>query len=284
MESQELELSLSEAKEKGYVVRSSEEESAFIENLKNNVLKPELEKDFKTQIDEKTLEIASNLEKDIFETTNIPKGENEKYYKYLKRTQKILGNKPLSDEEKAVTESTGYKVPVNPYTDQLESLSKRLEDYETKLKSKEEELANKDKGILQAKKQIYLDTLLDNLDFFVPSHIEGESSKAYVTSQRKLVASEVDRLTAVEHEGKLVYYDGDKPILDDKNGFMDLNSIVKSRFGILLKPTSPSGSGSKGAAVPQPRLDRESFDGLMKQKGYILGSPEYTKAYKENFN
>lgn len=258
-------------KEKGFVVRTADDDKLFMDNYEKNILPQRVESEVESKIKSRVSEIASRVEQDFFEASGIPKTEGEKYYEYIKRGLGILKEHKGSDAEGLL------KDQLKVYQEKTKELSEMLTTVE---ESKKTEL-------LDFKKKMYVSEAVKNLNISYPLHITTDEAKAEYRSmiERTIIGDFQSKFVAKENGDSLAFYEGDNALLDTTtNSFLSPSAIIERNFGVFLAPKSEP-KGGLGVGVQKPsnvgRLTSEQFDQYASEKGYVLGSREYGKAYSE---
>lgn len=250
---------------KGFVVRTSNEDADFLANYEKNIIPTKVEAAVSEKMRESTFEIATKIEKDIFEKTGIKKNENEKYYNYLKRAfDEVKGNSVETDR-------------LNEYIQENTQLKSLLEEKENEFK----------KNILDFKKSTAINAVLDNIQFATPSHLTTDEERAeYVKVQKNFIKNDFNtRISVKDTEAGLVFYDGDKILLDTKtNAFLQPQDIIKGMYKTFIapekQPDTGMGTGGKGFAQVG-KMTSDQFSQYASEKGLIVGSQEWLSQRKE---
>jgi hypothetical protein len=263
---------VSELKTKGYSIRNSDEEKLFLENYEKNVLPSKVESEVETRIKARVSELASGVEKDIFEVSGIVKEPNEKYYEYTKRVLNTLKETKGSDTE-------------NLLKDRLKLYEEKANELEQKLATEQE---SKKTEILGFKKKTLIDSALKEINVAYPSHITTDEQKQeYKKSIERLVLNDFEtRFMAKDNNGDVVFYEGESPLLDTStNTYLKPNEIISKNYSHFVAPKEQP-KGGLGGEPQKPsnlgKMTEEQFDSYASEKGYMLGSKEYSTAYFEN--
>lgn len=229
---------------------------------------------------EKTSEIYSGLDKDIFEATGIKKNVDEKTYDYNKRAyaefnNKIKTNQKEIEELKAkIAEGSQDKTLVT----QIEALRQANEDLKKGLTEKDSLLFQKDVNI-------EISGALRNLPGYKKDLPETMVKKFVETTTKELMSS------AKIENGKVVFYENDKPVLDDKAQVATAEYILKEKLKDILdvgRQQQGAGSGGDGkggagftrlAAVPAGVNNQQDLMTEMVKRGYIKGSKEMNEDF-----
>lgn len=229
---------------------------------------------------EKTSEIYSGLDKDILEATGIKKNADEKTYDYNKRAyaefnNKISANQKKIDElEKRIAEGSQDKTLVT----QVEALNAKNAELEKGLREKDSLLFQKDVNI-------EIKDALRSLPSFKKDLPEDVIKEFVDSTTKKLMES------AKVENSKVVFYIGDKPILDDKAQVASAEYILKERLKSILDTgrqqqgagsgnAGKGGSGGRLTSVPSGVTTQGQLMDEMMKMGYVKGTPEMN----EDFN
>ncbi len=260
-------------KEKGYVIRSQDEETSFLGKVTKQVEEDKIKPRLK--------EIYSQFDKDIEEATGLKKDPNEKSYEFAKRAGSSL--KKEIEELKAA--STGSA------------------DYSTKIAEKEKEykkiLEEKDSIINQMKGEITTSQKRSLLqETYAPIKAKIGSQPSYFSEYEKQVMNEVlKNSTIVEEDGQKLYVvtgeDGEP--LKKNFQFVLVEKALEEKFkdaidngknltgaGTGKAPAKQVKSESTGLVRPASVSNKvELRKWLEGEKGLAAGSPEFRKAYAE---
>lgn len=263
---------VSELKTKGYSIRNSDEEKLFLENYEKNVLPSRVESEVETRIKARVSELASGVEKDIFDVSGIVKEPNEKYYEYTKRVLNTLKETKGSDTESLLK-------------DRLKLYEEKANELEQKLVAEQE---SKKTEILGFKKKTLIDSALKEINIAYPSHITSDEQKQeYKKSIERLVLNDFEtRFMAKDNNGEVVFYEGESPLLDTStNMYLKPSDIISKNYSHFVAPKEQP-KGGLGGEQQKPssvgKMTEEQFDLYASEKGLVLGSKEYSTAYFES--
>lgn len=260
-------------KTKGHVIRTKDEETAFLTNYEKEKIDPRVE------------ELYSGIDKDIQASTGVPKNTNEKTYDYLKR---VLA--PLTTEVKDLREK--LKLGLDKNGDELSK--QQIKALEDKLAAKEAEVTNltelKNKEVSDLKQNFTINEALAGKKIAVPASVPDDKKAAYIKQKRDFISSQFKaNNTAVEVDGKIVYKQGDAIRLNSKTQKpMTAEEIIEEdfqfEFEIEKKPAGGAGgsggAGGEGNAEESEVTDKITLYAFLAKKGYPLGSKEW----QENAN
>jgi hypothetical protein len=250
---------------KGYVVRTTEEDASFLSNHETNIIPQRVESAIGEKMKEKTFEMATGIEKDIFEKTGIKKNENEKYFNYLKRAfDEVKGSGVEADSLKM-------------YQDENNSLKEQIGLKENEYKSQ----------LLGYKKDTVVDAALSNIQFAYPAHLQTEDEKAeYVRVQRNFIKNDLaNKLSVKDTENGLAFYEGERIMLDTKtNEFLKPKAIIESMYKAFLAPEKPPvqgmGTGGQGS-TSYGKMTADKFTEYATNNSLTVGSKDWLDARKE---
>jgi len=279
MEGQDINITPEQALEvlkgnENYVVRSKDEDSAFVQSNVDQALGNRL----------------THFDETIHALTNIPKsktdeGKTEKTGDYIKRalSKYIEDNKSLKQTNKQ-------------FEQEMEALrlsSKGQEEFEKKAQEFVKEKASlmeqfeKDKFELKNQYESTLKTvqIKNAIDAFSPKmkDIEGLD---YV--KRGIEQEMLSLESRVNEEGQTIYYDNGKPIMSDKDGhFLSTGEILANKLSPYLKEIpNQKGTGGPGEGQDQPQSvpsfkSKAEIDAYLNENDFKVGSLEWAKKRNE---
>jgi hypothetical protein len=175
----------------------------------------------------------------------------------------------------------------------------KIKGLQDALRLKESELEQVKSSTSVAKRDFYVDSLVNSFEIDVPASLTEAEAKRYVDRNKNLIKSELlQAYDLKEVDGAFRAYTKDgSPVLD---GTIDMNPIkldglLKRDFSeFLAKPKEAVKQvrGTGGAIDTEPALvgsnipsgiksASELHEHLIKTKGYIMGQPEYNEAILE---
>lgn len=173
----------------------------------------------------------------------------------------------------------------------------KIKGLQEALRSKEAELENVKTSVSVAKRDFYVDSMINSFDITAPQHLSDAEKSRYVERSRKLIKTELlGNYDLKEVDGAFRVYQKDgSPVLD---GTIDMNpikldSLVKRDFSEFFVKVAPTSTPVKGTGGEQPKETPSgtSFPSSIKsvqelhqhlsKQGLILGQPEYNNAIKE---
>lgn len=255
-------------KTKGHVIRTKDEETAFLTNYEKEKIDPRVE------------ELYSGIDKDIHASTGIPKNTNEKTYDYLKRVIT-----PLTTEVKDLREK--LKIGLDKNGDELSK--QQIRALEQKLEAKEKEVTNltelKNKEVSELKQNFTINEALIGKKIAVPASVPDDKKAAYIKQKRDFINAQFKaNNTAVEVDGKIVYKQGETIRLNSKTQKpMTAEEIIEEdfqfEFEIEKKPAGGAGgsggAGGAGNAEESEVTDKTTLYAFLAKKGFPLGSKEW---------
>lgn len=269
-------------KTKGHVVRTQDEETAFLSNYEKEKIDPRVE------------QLYSGIDKDILAATGVAKNGSEKTYDYLKRVVT-----PLASEVKDLKKQIADGLDKNG--DEL--TKQQLKSLEEKLAAKEKEVADlqdlKTKEVSELKQNYTINEALIGKKIAVPATVPDDKKAAYVKQKRDFITSQFKaNNTAVEQDGMIVYKQGETIRLNAKtNQPMTAEEIINEdfqfEFEVDKKPAGGAGgsggAGGTGNAEESEVTDKVTLYEFLAKKGYTAGSPKWVSeaeriAKEKNFN
>jgi hypothetical protein len=204
--------------EGSHIIRTKAEDADYLDNQIKTLLPVKIKEQFKTTFD--------GIDAKIKEVTGVEKTSADErttdYFARVIQQMKEKGADPIS-------------------TQRLKDLEAQLADVNTKL-------ANKDNEIFAKEQDIMISAALDKANFAYPMHLKTEEEKqGYLALQRQLIASGFKQSVTAKKDEKLgiVYYDGDKALLSQKDGKpLSPSDILNEKFSHFFAPAGQQGSGT----------------------------------------
>jgi hypothetical protein len=258
-------------KEQGLVVRTTQEDAEFISNFEKNALPSKIEAGVEEKIKSRISEVATAIEKDVLESSDIPKKEGEKYYDYVKRVVGSLRENKGGDTEKLLR-------------DRLAIFEPKVQELEQQLKEKDELVKSE---ILNFKKSTLIDSATSNLPIAYPAHLTTDEAKLeYKKTFERIVRSDFEtKYKAIDNNGEIVFYEGDKPLLDASNAYQKPEAIIRNNYSYFIAPDQQPKGGVPPVGGQQQQVGKMTdaqFDEYAQQKGLAVGSRDWAKARSES--
>lgn len=244
----------------GLVVRTTQQDADFLKAKIDAELPGKVEEKFNSKFKE-TLDAQDAL---VAETTGLQKGPHEKSSEFLKRAMTEMKSKGGDHATK----------------DKVAQLEKVIADNAA---AHQAEIAKRDTTLLNHMVGADVDNALSSRQFFVPPHLKTDAEKqAFITQQRQLLkAGLLGQVTAkVDAEGKLSYYEQDKPILSTTDGKpLGAGDLIGQRFSAYFIQSGQQGSGS-GTGQPTGAAgtgikNKEDIHKHLAASGVVAGTKEY---------
>lgn len=214
----------------GMIVRTKEQDQTFLDNHVKTVVDAKVAKELQPAVDAEFSKMMSRIDTEIQQITAIEKTAGEKTTAYAKRA--------LSEKHKTADPVTKEKIA------ELENLlSTTKADYEKKLSDAEA------KSFTQ-NIQFQVDADLDKRSFAVPAHLKTDEEKqAFINQQKALLRQGF--LSGVtpkkDNEGNIVFYDGDKPLMNIKDGKpKNASDIINEKYSPWFIPEGHKATGTGG--------------------------------------
>lgn len=237
--------------EQKFVIRSAEEESAFQENFKKDVI----EKEIPTRIKA----VHDQYDKDVEELTGLKREQNEKTYDFVKRAIRINKESGATLQQK------------------ISELEKKIADGDNSGATKRllEEAENKYKASLKEKEELIErlqnESRTTKTQALLSQDYAGIKSKFKATlpplfdRTEKAILSEAQSLAVIGEDGKLYVSDGQGGI--KKDGSFNpvlMADWLRNEFKDVLDAGTPAGgAGSKGgdpnAGTDPEKITAENF-------------------------
>lgn len=264
--------------ERGFVVRSKEENDTFLRNYEEQV------------ISNKTKEFALNLEKDVKELTGLDKASpDEKYYEFLKRavSTKLQSVKTLEQELTALKEKKGGEGV-------SEEEKKRIKDLELALEKQKgdyaEALSKKDQELTQYKAQNEVEKRMIPLRASYKPNIPKFALEA---AEEKVLNELIPNLIFTE-DGKIMIKGKDGETLKDPKLLepVTLEAYLSDRLKDFVdegkeqrgagtgKGDKDEGKGGKFTGIPAGVETKVQLGDYLKKLGIM--NPEYDKILEEH--
>jgi len=256
----------------GYVVKSSEE----FESLKSNIANEAISK--------KTSEFASSIEKDIFETTNIAKEQDEKWFDYQKRVLGSLGEKAkkVSSYQKQLEEAKANTSTLDETIKQeYQELKKAIPELEERYKNEILSLQNDNK---KERKSWEISSAIGQMSF------SKTLPETLVDLAKKSAVQDLMTQKSEFRDGKLVFLDDNGETLRNKDNNLEpfsAGDLLKNKLAeVLAVKSDASGLGTspkdatqtvEGIALDPSIKTQVDLDRKLGEKGLSTSSDEYIK-------
>lgn len=214
----------------GMVVRTKDQDQTFLDNHVKTVVDAKVAEKVQPMVDSEFSKMMSKIDDQIKEITGIDKVAGEKTTAFAKRA--------IEAKQKNGDPVTTEKVK------ELENLLKSTkEDYEKKLTDAET------KSFSQSI-QFQVDADLDKRSFAVPAHLKTDEEKQGFINQQKALLKQ-GFLSGVtpkkDNEGNIVFHDGDKPLLNTKDGKpKSASDIIAEKYSPWFIPEGHKVTGTGG--------------------------------------
>lgn len=249
---------LGNLKEKGFIVRSKDEENEFLTNYEKTTIPEKV----KTEIKPYIKAIHDKYDQDLFELTGEKRGENERTYDFLKRKISDLKKAKPTEENKLLL-------------DQLEQAQAELDkrkDYVPK-----EELTKLQEKYFNDTINNKLNSSLSTKAIAVPAHITEEKAKQeYAASQRSMIQTDfLKRFTAkTDKDGNIVYYEGEKLLTNPQNAKQLTEDEIISKyypayFAPETKPKTGAGSGKNNGGAGSKDVNEAALKTKQEVSDYV---------------
>ncbi|MHC4546709.1 MAG: hypothetical protein ACYTDW_20580, partial [Planctomycetota bacterium] len=256
-----------------YVVRSEADEKTYLKNYSGDA------------VNEKVKELFTTFHETIKEASGVEGKDNEKATDYAKRAFETK-NELLTQ---ASTELKQYKDEQINKDDTLKQLNTQLKGVKEELKSAKAETEQIKTDFKQEKFNSLLKVTIDSaVDSF-----KGKFKKMDERVLQNNIAAEVAKFkakyTAKELDGAIVFYEGDKPVLDPDNGNMKgAAALIGEQLEYLIDEgqhktgTGAKGSGGNGKDLTIPenvKTKSDLVEYLVKEQKMDSNSDEFMDAY-----
>lgn len=272
---------LNHFKEKGFVIRTSEEDNTF----KQNAASQGAETLFNQKIGDKTKEWYNQLDNDVLSVTGIQRNQDEKSYDYNKRAHQSNLEKikqlELTNKELEAKLSSGDTDGV--WKSKYENVES---EYQKNLKAKEEEL-NKLRGMTEtfAKSQ-EIGKIFDPIKSMFKKDLPG-----YFQTHQDHILNEVISKSKQKDGNWIMTKDGENELLDQNLAPIKVEDYLKQQFkDVFDEKRTQNGTGTgqdqnfeteNGKVIVPADLDtRAKIQEYLATRGLVLGTKEYHEAYK----
>lgn len=249
----------------GLIIRTKADDQAFLDNHVKTVVDGKVATELQAKVDAEFSKAMNKIDEEIKTITGIEKQPNEKTTAYAKRAIAEKQKDPVTAAK--VTELEGL-------------IASTKKEYEDKLAAAEKDLFDR-----EVKHQVTAFT--GSMNIAIPAHIKTDVDKqAYVSQQRAMI--EQGFLGTVtpkkDNEGNITFYEGDKPLLNTKDGKpKNAGDIISEKFAHWFIPKGQEGRGT-GAASEGGTGAFKSADDVHKylaSQGKEAGSEEYFKEFEK---
>ena len=259
---------MSVAESDGLVVRTKEQDQTFLDNHVKTVVDAKVAKELQPALDAEYSKMLTKFDAEIQQITSIEKNTGEKTTAYAKRA--------LSEKHKNADPVVKEKIA------ELESmLSTAKADYE-------KQIADMLTKSFTDGVSFQVDAELEKRNIALPAHLKTDAEKqSYINQQKALLKQGF--LTGVtpkkDNEGNIVYYEGDKPLMNTKDGKPQTASdIINLKFSNWFIPTEHKITGTGGGEGGGPASGFKNKDDIHKHlasKGLDTMSVEYRDEFEK---
>ena len=256
-----------------YVVRTPDDENNYLENHT------------KDAVNSKVREMFEMFTATVKESSGIEPQNNEKATDFAKRA--------FSEKNELLTTASEE---LNKYKDEQITKDDTLSQLNTQLKGVKEELKTARGEVENLKNQSKQEKFNAMLQASIDSAVESFRPKFKKMDERVLennVQAEIskfrERYTAKELDGAIVFYDGDKPVLDSETGNMKgVSAILSEQLEYLIDAgrqqtgtgTQQSGTNGKDLVLPEAvKSKSQLIDWLVKEQKMDSNSDAFMDAY-----
>lgn len=256
----------------GFVVRTKEEDEAFLANHVNATVEERVAQVLPEKINREFGEAMRKIDEKIEAVTGVKKKDGEKSTDYAHRAlQESKSGDPVTKEKVA----------------HLEKLIETKENEWKEKYQKQTELFNRKEIELQ------VEASLSEKQFAVPPHLKTDAEKqAYTDNQRRLLKNDFmsSLVSKKDDEGLMTFYDGDTPLLSKKDGKpLTSKDIIEEKYShyFLKNGRQAAGAGvgaehtgGEGGAIKS----KEDVHAHLRAKGVEAGSKEYLNQFEKLCN
>jgi hypothetical protein len=250
----------------GMIVRTKEEDTAYLTNQLNVILPGKVDEKFK----EKFKGELDAMDAEILAVTGIAKNPNEKTTDYVKRATKehnAKGGDPVTKQR--VTE-----------------LEKMVKDNEDAYKK---QLADKETEFFKSHTDTRVTSALDKVNIALPVHLKTDEEKqAYINQQKNLIKQGFlsGHTPKKDDQGNIIYYEGDKPLMNTKDGKpKDEFTIINEKYAAWFVPathTVNGAGGGQGNGSPAGGFkSKDDVHNYLKANGYDATTNKYQEQFEK---
>ncbi len=249
------------------VVRTKEQDEQYVTNRLNAILPDEVQKGF----DQKFKPVLDQMDNIVIGLTGEQKQHNEKTADFIKRAIEGLKNKG------------GDPVTTAKVKELEDLLSKKESEFVQQMSAHEQKLFEKE--IIWS-----VNSELDKLNIAVPPHIKTDEEKqSYVNQQKALIKNGFlsGYTPKKDAEGNIVFYEGDKPLMSQKDGKpKTAGELISEKFAPWFVPTqhtvTGTGTQTTGAASTTAGFkDKEAIHAHLKAQGLDEDSKRYMDQFQK---
>lgn len=242
------------ATKSGLIIRTKEEDQQYVQNTLDQVLPARVEEKFSSKFKES----LDGMDAEILRLTGIDKRPAEKTTDYAKRAFQEYhdkGGDPVTKQKVSELETL---------------LEKTKQEYDQRIKESAQKIFEKEQDF-----QINGD--LEKRNIAIPPHLKTDEDKqAYINQQKALIRQGFlsTYKGKQDDQGNIVYYDGEKPLLDTKTGKpRSAGDLIGERFANWFVPAgrTVTGTGAEGDRVVLPADGFKNVDDIHK---YLAASGE----------
>lgn len=259
------------AKAKGIIVRTTDEENAFLKSYETS------------KIDPRVKEIYDGLDREIEEVTGLKRNDKERTFDYSKRVLNALKAEQADLKTKLDEALAGKGDELTKQ--QLQALKEAVSQKDAKI----QELENSNKSeAFKLRQSFAIKSALAGVKLFVPDHVPDADKESYISERRAYIESSfATRFTAEEtKEGEVVYKDKDGNILMNTATAKPKTAedIIKETFKFDFEQddagaagAGSSGKGKAGAISVSGIKDKAGIYEYAAKKGLVQGSKEWVE-------
>lgn len=250
------------------VIRTKDEDKKYLDSHVSAVVEERVSKESQARVDQEFGKMLTNIDQHVESVTGLKKNPGEKTFDFAKRAleeKQRAGGDPVTKERVRQLEET---------------LNATKTEYEKKLGEANGQLFSR-----EIEWQINAD--LDKQAIALPVHLKTDEEKQGYTNQQKALIKQgfLGNYTPKrDDKGNIVFYKGDQPQLDAKDGTpLSAGSLIGRDFSAWFVPQGQTqtgtGTGSgqgQGAGVPTGGFkDKEDIHKFLAANGVDAGSKQY---------
>jgi len=252
-------------KGKGFDLLTADQKSQLLKQHEDGIISPRIK------------EIASNIEKDIFEATGIKKEhDEEKYYAYAKRAIGTL-KAQISDLQKSGVTDEATK-------QRIASMEAELQTTKAALESKDGEIS---KERLNWKVTGDFATAFSDLKIAVPAGVPEKDAANFAANKRDMLQiALLNNYTPSEQDGKTIYTGKDGKVAMNGGNFATAKDLLTNLYAYEFEQAQAKGGSGTGNSQQRGTeltgiTDKAGIYAQVSKEGIVKGSAAFFTRVQE---
>jgi hypothetical protein len=254
----------------GMIVRSKDDDQKFLDNHVKTVVDGKVAEQLKEKVAVEYGKSMGEIDTFLKEITGVEKNNGEKTTAYAKRALEAIKAKGGDPVTKA----------------KVEELEKILETKESEYKQK---ISDLETASFKQMIDFELNSDLDKRNYPVPAHLKTDEEKQkFVAEEKEMIKGNyLSRFTTKkDNDGNIVFYEGDKPLMSQKDGKpMKAGEIISERYAHRFVPTghvqTGTGTGQQGGGAASGFKTKDDVHKHLAAQGIEAGTKEYMDQYSQ---